>query len=73
MVIIAENKGDTDFSCTRILADLRSTTYCTAVGNGGAEEWEFVFEQYPTAESANEANNFIAALACTSHAYLLNR
>ena len=43
------------------------------VGNGGTEEWEFVFSQYPTAESANEATNFINALACTSQAYLLNR
>ncbi|XP_058501683.1 aminopeptidase N-like [Solea solea] len=56
-----------------IHANLRSTVYCNAIAAGGAEEWQFAWEQFENATIASEAEKLRSALACTKQPWLLNR
>ncbi|KAK7461238.1 hypothetical protein BaRGS_00038713, partial [Batillaria attramentaria] len=53
--------------------NLRYRFYCTAVANGGMEEWNFVYEQYKAEDDASENSRLRQALACTKEPSLLNR
>lgn len=57
----------------RIHPNLRSTVYCNAIAAGGADEWNFAWEQFKDMTIATEAEKIRAALACTKQTWLLNR
>lgn len=57
----------------RIPANLRSTVYCSAIAEGGVDEWNFAWKMFQNASIASEAEKLRAALACTKHSWLLNR
>nr|XP_019574804.1 PREDICTED: aminopeptidase N [Rhinolophus sinicus]XP_019574806.1 PREDICTED: aminopeptidase N [Rhinolophus sinicus] len=56
-----------------IHANLRSTIYCNAIAQGGEKEWDFAWEQYQKATLVNEADKLRAALACSTHVWILDR
>ncbi|TNN32735.1 Aminopeptidase Ey [Liparis tanakae] len=53
--------------------NLRSTVYCNAIAAGGAQEWEFAWEQFQNTTIASEAEKLRSSLACTKQPWLLNR
>lgn len=53
--------------------NLRSIVYCNAIAAGGAEEWNFAWDQFQKMKVATEAEKIRAALACTKQPWLLNR
>lgn len=53
--------------------NLRSTIYCNAIAQGGEKEWNFAWEQYQKATVVNEADKLRAALACSTHVWILDR
>jgi hypothetical protein len=61
------------FYCFRIPPDLRSVVYCSALSNGGEEEWNFLWDQYNKTNVATDQVLILAALGCTSKPDLLNR
>jgi len=61
------------FYCFRIPPDLRSVVYCSALINGGEEEWDFLWEQYQKTNVATDQVLILNALGCTTKPDLLNR
>ena len=57
----------------RIDPGIKSTVYCTAIGEGGIEEWEFALHRYMTENLAAEKSRLQAALACTKKTWILSR
>ncbi|XP_051808618.1 aminopeptidase Ey-like [Acanthochromis polyacanthus] len=57
----------------KIHPNLRFTVYCNAIAAGGADEWEFAWDQFQNASIATEAEKLRIALSCTKQAWLLNR
>ncbi|KAK6184963.1 hypothetical protein SNE40_007302 [Patella caerulea] len=53
--------------------NLRALFYCTAVRNGGYEEWNFIYEQYKQEQRSTEKDALREALACSTHVSLLQR
>jgi hypothetical protein len=47
--------------------------YCSALINGKAEDWDFLWEQYKNTDVATDQVLILAALGCTSNPNLLNR
>ncbi|KAM9754213.1 aminopeptidase N-like isoform 2-T2 [Menidia menidia] len=62
-----------DTGVNSIHPNLRSTVYCNAIAGGGAEEWEFAWQQFRNSTIASEAEKLRAALACSRQPWLLNR
>ncbi|KAF2365595.1 Peptidase M1 membrane alanine aminopeptidase N-terminal [Trinorchestia longiramus] len=58
---------------TIISANLRSSVYCTAVGQGGETEWNFLWEQYLATNVASEKDRLLYALSCTKEVWILSR
>ncbi|KAJ0056253.1 hypothetical protein NL108_004529, partial [Boleophthalmus pectinirostris] len=56
-----------------IIANLRSTVYCSAIQAGGVDEWNFAWDMYKNATVASEADKLMYALSCTEQPWLLNR
>uniref|UniRef100_A0A7N9B1C1 Aminopeptidase n=1 Tax=Mastacembelus armatus TaxID=205130 RepID=A0A7N9B1C1_9TELE len=56
-----------------ILANLKSTVYCSAIAFGGVEEWDFAWTMFQNATLASEASRLRSAMACTKVPWLLNR
>ncbi|KAL3885524.1 hypothetical protein ACJMK2_025576 [Sinanodonta woodiana] len=54
-------------------ADLKSTIYCTAVREGGADEWDFALAQYRKSPVAAEKSNLLSAMACTREVWILSK
>ncbi|XP_052787465.1 aminopeptidase N-like isoform X1 [Mya arenaria] len=52
---------------------LKSTVYCTAIAEGGIEEWEFALNQYRTANVAAEKSRLLSALSCSKETWILSR
>ena len=61
------------FYCFRIPPDLRSVVYCSALSNGGEEEWEFLWDQYKNSNVATDQALILPALGCTRDPDLLKR
>jgi hypothetical protein len=61
------------FYCFRIPPDLRSVVYCSALRNGGEDEWNFLWDQYKKTNVATDQVLILSALGCTSNTSLLNR
>ncbi|KAM8974074.1 aminopeptidase N-like isoform 3-T3 [Pelodytes ibericus] len=53
--------------------NLRSSIYCTAVAQGGEEEWNFMWNEFTKSDIAQESDKLRAALACTKEPWILNR
>lgn len=58
---------------TRIVPNLRSAVYCSAMAAGDEAEWDFAWSQYKKATLASEASKLMSALACTNNTQLLQR
>jgi len=56
-----------------IPASHRSTVLCTAIERGDITHWDFLWQRYLVSNNANEKNNILGALACTSEVWLLER
>ena len=53
--------------------DLRSTVYCTAIRNGGIDEWDHALARYHynyTIYIANEKRTLLNALSCTREQWI---
>lgn len=53
--------------------DLQSTILCTALRQGGAKEWHFVYERYVNQSTASEKEVLLNALGCTAKPWLLSK
>ncbi|KAM3925883.1 aminopeptidase N-like [Leptodactylus fuscus] len=53
--------------------NLRSAIYCSAIAEGGEEEWNFAWEQFRNTTNAQEADKLRAGLACSKEPWTLNR
>jgi len=62
----AEDKNPID-------VNLKTVTYCTAISEGGKEEWDFAWQRYENSNVASEKANILYALGCSSEVWLLNR
>ncbi|XP_068228252.1 aminopeptidase N-like [Palaemon carinicauda] len=51
----------------------KTSVFCTAIANGGEEEWNFAFEQYQTSNVATEADALLSGMACSKELWILNR
>lgn len=56
-----------------IQPNLKYLVYCTAIANGGEEEWNFAWEKYLASNVAAEKNKLIHALGCTKKIWMLSR
>jgi aminopeptidase N len=57
----------------RIPANLRSLVFCTALGNGGEEEWNFLWGRYQESIITTEQVTILSALGCTNNESLLTQ
>ncbi|KAM7413857.1 hypothetical protein PAMA_018921 [Pampus argenteus] len=62
-----------DTGVNKIHPNIRSTVYCNAIAQGGAEEWDFAWSKFRSATIAIEADKLRYALSCTKQPWLLNR
>ncbi|XP_066252705.1 aminopeptidase Ey [Euwallacea similis] len=53
--------------------DLRQTVYCTAIGDGGQEEWEFAWSRYVNTNVASDKEILLNSLACSKDIWILSR
>ncbi|KAM9409837.1 aminopeptidase Ey-like isoform 1-T1 [Pholidichthys leucotaenia] len=60
-------------SDNKINPNLKSTVYCSAIAEGGEEEWDFAWGMYKNATLASEADKLMSALSCTRQPWLLSR
>ncbi|KAJ8921510.1 hypothetical protein NQ315_003128 [Exocentrus adspersus] len=56
-----------------ISPDLREIVYCTAISDGGQEEWDFAWQRYLTTNVANEKEILLTALGCSKETWILSR
>lgn len=66
---VASNKPDEN----PIAPNVRKAVYCTAIANGGEEEWKFLYDVYLKEDNANERNLILKSLACSRVPWLLAR
>lgn len=57
----------------RINPDLRQTVYCTAINDGGQEEWDFAWSRYLNTNVASDKEILLTALACSKDIWILSR
>uniref|UniRef100_A0AAY4EEL8 Aminopeptidase n=1 Tax=Denticeps clupeoides TaxID=299321 RepID=A0AAY4EEL8_9TELE len=57
----------------RIHPNLRATVYCSAIAEGGTEEWDFAWKMMKNSSVASESDKLRAALSCSRDTWLLNR
>ncbi|XP_060526667.1 aminopeptidase N [Cylas formicarius] len=53
--------------------DLRETVYCTAIGVGGLDEWDFAWSRYLKTNVATDKEILLSALACSKETWILSR
>ncbi|XP_069957725.1 aminopeptidase N-like [Cherax quadricarinatus] len=58
---------------TIIAPSLKSAVYCQALATGGAEEWDFAWNQYLKSNVASEKHRLLRAMGCTKQLWLLSR
>jgi hypothetical protein len=61
------------FYCFRISPDLRSVVYCSALINGKADDWNFLWQKYLESNVATDQVLILNALGCTTNPDLLNK
>lgn len=57
----------------RIPPDLRSVVYCSAVSNGGVDEWAFLYDEFLKSKVASDQVLILSALGCTRDVTLLRQ
>ena len=57
----------------RIIPDLHSSTYCTAIKFGGRAEWEFAYKMSMNVTSAQHRESLLGALGCSREPWILMR
>ncbi|XP_069102050.1 aminopeptidase N-like [Argopecten irradians] len=57
----------------RIDPDIKQAVYCTAISEGGAEEWDFLYSQYKSSNNAAEKKRILYALSCTKQTWILSK
>ncbi|XP_064088444.1 aminopeptidase N-like isoform X2 [Macrobrachium nipponense] len=63
------NPGDVSI----ISPNLKSVVYCTAISEGGDEEWNFAWEQYLNSNVASEKMKLLNAMGCSKDVWILSR
>ncbi|XP_076258211.1 suppressor of ER stress-induced death [Rhynchophorus ferrugineus] len=53
--------------------DLRETVYCTAIADGGQEEWNFAWNRYLNTNVGADEEIILSALACSKEIWILSR
>ncbi|KAJ8982959.1 hypothetical protein NQ317_005276 [Molorchus minor] len=56
-----------------ISPDLREIIYCTAIADGGQEEWDFAWQRYLNTNVANEKEILLSALSCSKETWILSK
>ncbi|XP_064106708.1 aminopeptidase N-like [Macrobrachium nipponense] len=51
----------------------KRSVFCTAIANGGEEEWNFAFDQYQNSNFATEKDFLLSGMACTREIWILTR
>jgi len=64
--------GDPDVE-NPIPASVRATVLCTGIARGNKTHWDFLLARYLASNNANEKNNILSSLACTSEVWLLEK
>ena len=63
-----------DFWSTSIVSsNLKRTIACTAIREGGEEEWDFAFKRYNETNVATEKAALLSAMSCSQQAWILGR
>uniref|UniRef100_A0A0L8GQ56 Uncharacterized protein n=1 Tax=Octopus bimaculoides TaxID=37653 RepID=A0A0L8GQ56_OCTBM len=57
----------------RIDPNLRLIVYCNALRKGGAQEWDFAYEQYKKSNMASEKDRLLRAMSCSQEPWILSR
>ncbi|KAJ8311347.1 hypothetical protein KUTeg_010702 [Tegillarca granosa] len=52
--------------------NIKGSVYCTGIGKGGQDEWDFAYSQYKQTQVASEKGILLTALGCTGEIGLLN-
>jgi len=52
---------------------IKSTVYCTAVAEGGFDEWNFTLSQYRSSNLAAEQSRLLFAMSCSKETWILSR
>ena len=55
----------------RIDVNMKNSVYCTAVANGGENEWDFAWDRYQASNVASEKNSLLGSMACTKEVLLI--
>lgn len=45
--------------------ELKGTVYCTALADGGQEEWDFLWARYEAGQDASEKSTIMYSLGCS--------
>ena len=75
-VYITRTRFPDEYACiflSRIDPNIRTTVLCTAVKEGGENEWEIVFEAYQSTTATNKKMSLLSAMACSENETLLHR
>ncbi|KAG0728778.1 Endoplasmic reticulum aminopeptidase 1 [Chionoecetes opilio] len=56
-----------------ISPNLKDTVYCTAIAQGGEEEWEFAWNQFLASNVGSEKSKLLVALGCSKKIWILSR
>lgn len=56
-----------------IAPDVRVIVYCTAIRDGGQEEWDFAWQRYLNTNVASEQDVLLTNLACSREPWILRR
>ncbi|EDX14832.1 aminopeptidase Ey isoform X2 [Drosophila simulans] len=53
--------------------NLRSTVYCTAIGQGTEEDWNFLWTRYRKSNVGSERQTILSTLGCSKEVWILQR
>jgi len=56
-----------------VSSNLKRTIACTAIREGGEEEWDFAFKRYNETNVATEKAALLSAMSCSQQAWILGR
>ncbi|XP_063230213.1 aminopeptidase N-like [Bacillus rossius redtenbacheri] len=56
-----------------ISANLKSVVYCTALREGGQDEWDFAWQRYRHTNVGSEKDILLGALGCSRETWILSR
>ncbi|KRK04209.1 aminopeptidase Ey isoform X3 [Drosophila yakuba] len=53
--------------------NLRSTVYCTALGQGSEEDWDFLWSRYKKSNVGSDRQTILSTLGCSKAVWILQR